>query len=101
MLPFKIGNWLITEDAICWDGLEKHEYEITRERITEKGPSPRNKMYDWLVHMPTKTWLKREDIYSLNTALIYAMEVYKIPFETELSFVETFIEQEHQLKQKK
>ena len=100
MLPFKIGNWLITEECICWDGIEKHTYEIARERINEAGPSSRNKMYDWLVHMPTKTWLKREDIYSLNTALIYAMEAYKIPFDSNLSFIETFIEQEKELKGK-
>jgi len=100
MLPFKIGNWLITVDGISWDGVEKHTYEIARERINEPGPASREKIYDWLVHMPTKTWLKREDIYALNTALIYAMEVYKIPFDSNLSFIETFIEQEKELNDK-
>jgi hypothetical protein len=54
-------------------------------------------MYDWLVHMVEKTWLTRTDIYALNTALIYAMEEFKIPFPDDLSFVATFNEQDKEL----
>lgn len=100
MIPFKIGNWLIDKDGIKWDGTPKVDYRISKERITEAGPPNRDKMYDWLVHMPQKTWLTREDIYALNTALIYAMEAFGIAFPENLSFVETFIEQDNELNDK-
>ena len=97
MIPFKIGNWIIDENGIKWDGTPKLDYRIPKERITEAGPSNRNRMYDWLVHMPHKTWLSREDIYTLNTALVYAMEAFGIAFPKNLSFVETFIAQSKEL----
>jgi hypothetical protein len=46
-------------------------------------------MYDWLVHMPIKTWLTTEDVYALNTALIYSLEKFEMGFDPNISFVET------------
>ena len=96
MVPFKIGNWLITEDGISWDGMPKVKYQISRDRILESGPPGRDKMYDWLVHLPTKSWTTEKDIYALNTAFIYAIEYYGLDFNT-CSFVETLIEQKREL----
>lgn len=99
MTPFKIGNWLITEQGITWDGTPKVDYTISRERILEFGPDDRKNMYDWLVHIPTKTWATEADIYTLNTAFIYAIAHYGLDFTT-CSFVETLIEQQKELKDK-
>jgi hypothetical protein len=55
-------------------------------------------MYDWLVHLPEKTWLTETDVYSLNTALIYAIELSGRGFPSNLSFVETFKEQQKLLR---
>ena len=96
MIPTKIGNWLINKDGIKWDGEEKIEYNIAKHTIIDE----RDDMYEWLIHMVEKSWLSREDIYALNTAFIYAMEKFKIPFPKNLSFVETFDEQENELKQR-
>ena len=98
MIPFTIENWLINHNGIKWVGTPPVDYEISRDRITECGPGERNNMYDWLVHMPTKSWLTKCDIYALNTALIYAMEAYGIPFPKELSFVETFKDQKNEMR---
>lgn len=98
MIPFKIGNWLIEEGWIKWDGSPKLDYFIEKKRITEPGPGDRNEMYDWLVHLVEKTWITREDIYALNTAIIYAMEAYGISFSNNLSFIKTFIEQDDMFK---
>ena len=100
MIPFKIGNWLIDEDGIKWNGKSAVTYNIHKSRLAEAGPPGRENMYDWLVHMPEKTWLTREDIYSLNTALLYAMEYFKVDFPENLSFIETIIEKERQLSKK-
>lgn len=99
MTPFKIGNWLITEEGIAWDGQPKVNYQITKERILEGGSSGRINMYDWLVHIPSKTWTTETDIYALNTAFIYALAHYGLNFNTH-SFVETLIEQQDVLKDK-
>ncbi len=91
MIPFKIGNWLITEEGISWDG-SKIKYEIPKERILESGSGARKNMYDWLVHIPTKSWATEADIYTLNSAFVYAIAHYGFDF-TKKSFVETLIEQ--------
>lgn len=96
MIPIKIGNWLIDQDGIKWDGVPKHTYEISKDRITEE----RDDMFDWLIHMPQKTWLTREDIYALNTAFIYAIEKFDITVPPNMSFVETLIVQDNQLTNK-
>jgi hypothetical protein len=44
--------------------------------------------------------MTREDTYALNTAFIYAMEIFNIPFPQEMSFVETFVEQNRILQDK-
>ena len=76
------------------------KYFIDKERLAKKGPGERANMYDWLVHMVEKTWLKREDIYALNTALIYSLEYFGIGFPSNISFVKTFEEQKKELKKK-
>jgi hypothetical protein len=98
MLPFQIGNWLITEEGIEWVGQTKRDFLITKDRLAEFGSGDRRKMYDWLVHLPTKGWVTETDIYALNTALIFALEYFKIGFPSDLSFVETFIEQQNEMK---
>jgi hypothetical protein len=100
MIHLKIGNWLITEEGIEWNGTPKVEYLISKERMAEHGHSDRKNMYDFLVHLPEKAWIKKADVYTLNTALIYALEYFKIGFNTNLSFVETLNEQQKILQRK-
>src|SRR5581483_6285047 len=101
MIPYKIGNWLINADGIRWDGIPKVDYLITQQRLLELGPPPeRANMYDWLVHLPEKTWLTEADVYTLNTAFIYALAHFGLNFNTG-SFVETLIEQQRQLEIKR
>lgn len=97
MQIIKIGNWIIKDDGIHWAGQPETGLVIEKERLNEGGPGDRVEMYDWLVHLPTKTWLTNEDIYALNTALIYALEYFDIGFDNNLSFVKTFIEQQKEM----
>jgi hypothetical protein len=94
----RIGNWEITKEGISWKGQPDVKYSIPTERLTECGPGERANMYDWLVHLPEKTWLTETDVYSLNTALIYAIELSGRGFPSNLSFVETFKEQQKLLR---
>lgn len=56
-------------------------------------------MYDWLVHMPNKSWINKEDVYTLNTAFIYAMELYGLDFNIN-SFIKTLKEQQVEMRYK-
>ncbi len=96
MIPFNIGNWIINEEGI--HHTSDPNYIIPVDRLAEPGPQGRHQMYDWLVHMPAKAWVSTEDVYALNTALIYALEHFGIDFPKDLSFVQTFIEQQNELK---
>ena len=97
----RIGNWEVTEEGITWVGRPKKDYTIPTNRLTEAGEGARAKMYDWLVHMTEKGWLTEKDIYALNTALIYALELAGKKFPAKLSFIETFTEQQARLLRRK
>ncbi len=99
MTPFKIGNWLITEDGIKWEGQPNVDYLITKERLVELGSGKRSEMYDWLVHLPQNTWVTEADIYALNSAFIYAIDYFGLDFKTG-SFVSTLIEQQKEIREK-
>ena len=93
MIPFQIGNWLITADEIKWVGTPDVDYSISRDRLNEPGPDDRSTMYDWLVHLPAKTWVTKADVYTLNTAFVYAQTAWGIGQDPNMSFVDTFVEQ--------
>lgn len=98
MLPFKIGNWIINEDGICHQNCPDPEYIITPGILNQAGPQERSKMYDFMVHLPIKRWVSVEDIYTFNTALIFALEHFNIGFSDKLSFVDTIREQQGEIE---
>lgn len=71
----KFGHWEVTENGIEWDGQKNGHYHIEANRILELGPGNEKKYYEWLLHIPRKTWLNRQDILELNQAFLYAAEV--------------------------
>ncbi len=93
MIPFQIGNWLITDDEIKWVGTPQVDYAIPKDRLNEPGPGNRSTMYDWLVHIPEKAWCAKADVYTLNTAFVYAQTAWGIGQDPKISFVDTFVEQ--------
>ena len=100
MIPFQIGNWLITDEEIKWVGEPAVNYSIPKDRINEAGTDERSNMYDWLVHIPTKTWVTITDVYTLNTAFIYAQNCWEIGQDPDMSYVDTLIEQAKEIRRK-
>jgi hypothetical protein len=101
MIPFKIGNWLITKEGIEWDGQPEIDYLIAKDTLLQLRKEEHDKKhYDWLLHIPLKTWTTKEDIYAFNTAFIYAIECFGLDFN-KASFVTTLISQEITLNKKK
>lgn len=99
MKQMKIDNWLVTEEGIQWNGNPKIDYFISKERLDELGTNERSNMYDWLLHTASKTWITKADIYTLNTAFIYAIEYFGLDYNTG-SFIETLKEQQYEIMNK-
>jgi hypothetical protein len=99
MTPLKIGNWLITNDGIKWDANDGGNVTLERESITELGSAERGNMYDWLIHVPEKTWMTHADTYALNAAFIYSIGAFNLNFDADC-FTETLIEQKRILAEK-
>ena len=93
MESIEIGNWLITQQGIQWNGKDGREYSIDNGTLRENGVGIRAKCYNILLHMAEKNWLTPADIYTLNTAFIYAMEANGKSL-SERSFVETLKQQQ-------
>ncbi len=92
----KIGNWLLDESGISWSGKNKKRYVISLDEIA--ATSNRGDVYDWLIHIPSKTWIKEVDIYALNTIFIYVLSRYEMDFNIQ-SFTKTLEEQQRILKE--
>lgn len=81
----KIGNWSISKEGIEWDNeTEKHSYFIDSDRLLELTERSGVNMYDWLVHMPTKTWVSRKDTLDLNEAFKYLAEQLEIEIDEKI-----------------
>ena len=93
MDPIKIGNWLITKDGIEWTGRLQNGYNIDKSRLAESGHDKQKDCYDWLLHLPEKNWVTTADVYTLNTAFLYALEIFRVPLNS-LSFKNTLAEQQ-------
>jgi hypothetical protein len=102
MIHAEIGNWLITDEGIEWNGIPKKPYYyIRKESLNDVWNENGKKMYDWLLHMPRKGWIKHEDVFTLNTAYIYALEYFGIGFSSEISFTGTIIKQQEDMERRK
>lgn len=89
----KIGNWKIVDAGIEWVGDHGSYPVITKERLQETRDFDGVQVYDWLTHMAEKAWITEEDVYSLNTAFLFALEHFKIGFNGSISFERTLKEQ--------
>lgn len=89
----KIGNWLINDKGISWDGKNKRKYFISVEEL--QSYAGRDEVYDWLVHLPSKDWITETDMYALNSAFIYLISLHGMDFHKS-AFIKT-LEQQQQL----
>lgn len=67
----KFGHWNVTSEGIKWDELKRGTYSISSARLLELTDRKGVAMYDWLVHVPPKTWLTVKDALDLNDAFRY------------------------------
>lgn len=65
------GHWIVDQTGITWDDAKRGKYFIPIDRLMELRHSE-PPLYDWVVHIPPKTWLNRQDVYDLNNAFLHA-----------------------------
>jgi hypothetical protein len=80
----KFGHWIVNEAGIEWDNEKPGSYSFGGGRLLELGPGSEGKYYEWLLHIPQKTWVTKSDVYSLNEAFLYAAELYDFPIDKEI-----------------
>lgn len=99
MNKVKFGNWSVTQEVIIWqqdkDGMS---YEIPIDRLFERLND--SHIFDWLVHVPEKTWMTAKNTYNLNSSFMFAVEQYKLPIPDDMSIEATLSMQEVILDQK-
>lgn len=66
-------NWIVTDEGIDWTG-SRGSYFIEKARLLELTERGGIKMYDWLVHIPQKTWVDVPNVYALNDAFLFAVK---------------------------
>jgi len=89
MINFRIGNWLIDETGINYT---PRDYSIGKDELLKSEYE--DEIFDWPIHLATKTWMTKEDLYAFNSAFIYAIEAYNLKKPLNMSFVKTFFEQD-------
>jgi hypothetical protein len=80
---YKVGNWSIEENGIKWVGNPDTDTLIPKDELLDTGPGERKQMYDWLVHLTSKTWFTIEDSRALLSAFLIAIKIYE--FEGKVS----------------
>ena len=73
----RFGNWSIDVFKIEWIGDPLIEFSITIPNIINTGNRKHGILYQWLIDIAADTRFTREDIYSLNTAFFYALDIFK------------------------
>jgi hypothetical protein len=97
MALFTIGNWEISNQGIKWKGTPLQLFSISIEEIRNTGFGERENMYDWLIHVMSRNWITREDVYALNSAYIFVFHHFNIKIDAEI-FARTIKYQEQQFK---
>lgn len=82
----RFGNWIVNQNGIELDGeLYKNiEYNIYMNKLLEIGHSERKGLYNWLIHISEKKWIRDEDVKSLNEAFLFACQEFELNLDWDL-----------------
>ena len=94
MNEIKFGNWAITPSGIEWLGV--NEYIIYKDKLVETRKIGEVLVYDWPLHIVTKGWVNKEDLYAFNTAFIFALENFDIKPNENVSISTTLLAQQQE-----
>lgn len=70
----EFGIWRVEHDSLVATG---HDYVIERSRLWETQEYSGFLVWDWLIHLTKKSWIKIENINDLNTAFFFCQDYFK------------------------
>jgi hypothetical protein len=99
----KFGNWSITAYKIEWKGNPDVEFSIRVPDIVTTGEHRNCIFYQWLIEIAADRRFTPEDIYSLNTAFFYALDIFRseLNIPGHALIAETLKEQQQMLDDRK
>jgi hypothetical protein len=77
----RFGNWAVDVFRIAWVGDPGIDFSITIPNIINTGTHQNGILYQWLIDLAADTRFSAEDIYSLNTAFFYALDIFRCEIE--------------------
>lgn len=72
----KFGNWSVDVYKIEWQGDPKIEFSVSIPGIVTTGTHENCILYQWLIEIAADNRFTDADIYSLNTAFFYALDIF-------------------------
>jgi hypothetical protein len=99
----KFGNWSVDVYKIEWQGDPQIEFSVSIPCIVATGEHKNCILYQWLIEIAADTRFSPEDIYSLNTAFFYALDIFRseIDIPGHALIAETLKEQQEVLNERK
>jgi hypothetical protein len=77
----KFGNWSVSPYGIDWHGRPDIQLSIALGSLTQTGLNKQSILYHWLIACAEDERFTAEDIYSLNTAFFYALDLFRAELE--------------------
>ena len=99
----RFGNWSVNAFRIEWKGDPGIEFSIPIPSIVNTGSHKNCILYQWLIEIAADTRFSIEDIYGLNTAFFYSLDIFRceIDIPPHALIAETLIEQQELLNGRK
>jgi hypothetical protein len=82
----KFGIWQVEPDALVAIG---YNYIIECNTFWETREYNGHLVWDWLIHLAQKTWIKSESINDLNTAFFFCQDYFKEFKPNNLPYIST------------
>jgi len=73
----RFGNWSVSAFGIEWKGSPDVCYSFSLHNLVSTGIRKKSILYQWLVEIAGDARLSTEDIYSLNTAFFYSLDMFR------------------------
>jgi hypothetical protein len=77
MEMIRFGNWSVSPFGIEWKGRADIFYSLTLGEMLQTGVHNKSILFQWLVEIARDRRLTAEDIYSLNTAFFYSLDMFR------------------------
>lgn len=73
----KFGHWSVSPYGIEWQGRPDIHLSIPLARLVQTGLNKKSILYHWLIEIAEDERFSPEDVYSMNTAFFYAVDLFR------------------------